>query len=137
QLRGPDVTARVSQVARLPEVRRWLLGVQRELGRAGSLVADGRDMGTVVFPDAEVKVFLVADLEERARRRLRQDGVADPDEAAVRAEAARIRERDRVDSEREHSPLRRPDGALEVDTTGLDFEAQVQRVLEAVAAVGR
>ena len=73
QLRSPDVTGRVSAVASLPAVRDWLLGVQRAVGAHGNLVADGRDMGTVVFPDADVKIFLVAGLEERARRRLLQD----------------------------------------------------------------
>jgi 3-phosphoshikimate 1-carboxyvinyltransferase len=132
QLRSPEVTAAVSNVARLPAVREWLLGVQRSAAEHGNLVADGRDMGTVVFPEADLKVFLVADLEERARRRLIQDGGVDPSARSVSAEAARIRERDRVDSDREHSPLSRPEGAMEVDTTHLDFEEQVDAILRRV-----
>jgi cytidylate kinase len=92
-------------------------------------------MGTVVFPGAEVKVFLTADLPERARRRLNEQGVADPSTAELVREAARIGERDRGDSEREFSPLRRPEGALELDTTRLTFEKQVEAILRRVHEV--
>lgn len=135
ELRTPRVTARVSELAGLPPVRAWLLGIQRSAGRRGRLVADGRDMGTVVFPDAEVKVFLTADLAERARRRLRQQGVDRPAEAELAREIERIGARDRTDTERAHSPLRRPEGALEVDTTRLDFEQQVEAILRRVRAL--
>lgn len=132
ELRGPDVTRHVSRLARLRAVRERLLGLQRDAGRRGQLVADGRDMGTVVFPDAEVKVFLVADLEERARRRLGDQGREDPGPGEIREEAERIRLRDRQDEEREHSPLRRPEDALVLDTTRLSFEEQVEAVLRRV-----
>lgn len=132
ELRGEAVTAAVSEAARVPAVRARLLGLQREAGRAGGLVADGRDMGTVVFPDAAVKVFLVADLEERARRRLIQMGTVEPSPEAVLAEAERIRRRDVVDSSREASPLARPEGALELDTTDLSFDEQVEAIVRAV-----
>jgi cytidylate kinase len=133
QLRTPDVTRRVSRLARLPAARACLLELQRAAGDEGGLVADGRDMGTVVFPDADVKIFLVADLEERARRRLLQDGEpADPETIAAEAEA--IRRRDELDSERDISPLRKPEGAVEIDTTGLSFEDQVNAI---VSRVGR
>lgn len=134
ELRSPEVTRHVSHLARLPAVRERLLGLQREAGRRGRLVADGRDMGTVVFPDAEVKVFLVAELEERTRRRLADQGREDPGPGEIRAEAERIRQRDRQDENREHSPLRRPDDALVLDTTDLSFEEQVEAVLERVRA---
>jgi len=133
ELRGREVTGHVSTVAGLGAVRAWLLERQREAGRLGRLVADGRDMGTVVFPDADAKVFLVADLEERARRRLGDHGVTAPRGDEVAEEAARLRDRDARDSEREVSPLRRPEDALELDTTGLTFEEQVQAILEWVA----
>jgi 3-phosphoshikimate 1-carboxyvinyltransferase len=132
ELRSARVTAAVSTVARLPGVREWLLTVQRRIAEHGNLVADGRDMGTVVFPDADLKVFLVADLEERARRRLIQDGDRHPSPESVAAEARRIDERDRLDSERKASPLRRPEGAVELDTTHLDFEEQVEAILQHV-----
>ncbi len=102
------------------------------MGANGNLVADGRDMGTVVFPDADVKIFLVAILEERARRRLLQDHGREPDMAEVQEEARRIEQRDQADQSRNHSPLRRPEDAVEVDTTGLSFEDQVALILRRV-----
>ena len=135
ELRSPSVTSQVSGLAGLGVVRAWLLGIQREAGRPGRLVADGRDMGTVVFPGAEAKVFLTADLRERARRRLNEQGMTDPSEADLALEATRIGERDRGDSEREFSPLRCPEGALELDTTRLTFEEQVEAILRHVSEV--
>ncbi len=131
-LRSLEVTSSVSAVAGLPAVRDWLLDVQRSVGAHGNLVADGRDMGTVVFPDADVKIFLVASLEERARRRLLQDHGREPDVAEVQEEARRIDQRDQADRSRSHSPLRRPEHALEVDTTGLPFDDQVSLILRRV-----
>ena len=132
ELRSAEVTGHVARVASLPAVRLWLLGTQRELGGEGNLVADGRDMGTVVFPDAHLKVFLVAGLEARARRRLLQVGEAHPTPDEVFAEAERLRDRDRTDSGRDLSPLRRPDDAFDVDTTALSFEEQVTLILKRV-----
>jgi cytidylate kinase len=132
ELRSSEVTGCVSAVAGLPAVRDWLLGVQRSLGAHGNLVADGRDMGTVVFPDADVKIFLVAGLEERARRRLLQDTGREPTSGEIQEEAQRIEQRDQSDQTRDHSPLKRPDNALEVDTTALPFEDQVALILRRV-----
>jgi cytidylate kinase len=134
ELRTPQVTALASPLARIPAARAALLDLQRQAGQRGRLVADGRDMGTVVFPDADVKVFLVADLRERARRRLLEQGSAAPDEAELAAEAARIGERDERDAGRAVSPLRRPDDAVDLDTTRLGFEEQVQAVVALVAS---
>jgi len=131
-LRSPAVTACVSAVAGLPAVRDWLLGVQRSVGAQGNLVADGRDMGTVVFPDADVKIFLVAGLEERARRRLLQDHIGEPTVDEIEEEAERIEQRDQADRTRSHSPLRQPEQAVEVDTTELSFEDQVSLILRRV-----
>jgi cytidylate kinase len=132
ELRSAEVTKHVSAVASLAVVREWLLGIQRALGEHGNLVVDGRDMGTVVFPDADLKVFLVAGLEARARRRLLQDSGAAPSATDITAEAGRIEERDRSDSDRELSPLRRPEGAFDVDTTALSFQEQVSLILRRV-----
>ena len=134
ELRSPEVDAHVSAVARLPAVRAWLLGRQREVGAEGSLVGDGRDLGTVVFPEAEVKIFLVADLAERARRRLRQTGRDPASEDEVAAEADRLRARDRIDAARGIAPLRKADDALEVDGTRLSFDEQVRAILAVVRA---
>jgi cytidylate kinase len=135
ELRSPAVTSQVSRLAGLAVVRAWLLGIQREAGRPGRLVADGRDMGTVVFPGAEAKVFMTADLPERARRRLNEQGVTAPSAAQLVREAERIGERDRGDSEREVSPLRRPEGALDLDTTHLTLAEQVEAILRHVSEV--
>jgi cytidylate kinase len=130
ELRTPEVTAKVSALARLPGPRRVLLDVQRAAGATGRLVADGRDMGTVVFPDADVKVFLVAAVEERARRRLGEAGVPRPTGRQLADEIARISERDRTDTERDLSPLRAPVDARVVDTTALAFDEQVRMIAD-------
>ncbi len=132
ELRSPEVTACVSTVASLPAVREWLLDAQRRVGTHGNLVADGRDMGTVVFPDADVKIFLVAGLEERARRRLLQDHGREPHAREIEEEACRIDQRDQADRTRSHSPLRQPEHAVELDTTGLSFDDQVSLILRQV-----
>jgi CMP/dCMP kinase len=129
EIRAPAVNAGVSLMARVPAVRHWLLGRLRAAARDGDLVADGRDMGTVVFPEADLKFFLVADPEVRARRRLGEFGVSHPAPAELAAEARRLLQRDRLDSEREHAPLRRAPDAIVVDTTALDFEEQVELIL--------
>jgi len=132
ELRTERVTASASRLSSFAAVRAALLGLQRAAGRHGRLVADGRDMGTVVFPDADVKFFLVADLRERARRRLAERGVTGPDDEALAAEAEAIADRDRRDSTRVESPLRRPEGATVVDTTRMTVEEQVGVIVRKV-----
>ena len=128
-LRSAEVTEHVSHLARLPAARGALLDLQRQAGAYGRLVADGRDMGTVVFPDADLKVYLVADLEERARRRILEREPSEPDPEELAREARRLDARDTRDSERTHSPLRKPEDAWELDTTGLSFQEQVAAVV--------
>jgi CMP/dCMP kinase len=128
QIREADVNANVSAMARVPAVRDWLLDTLRAAARSHDLVADGRDMGTVVFPGAELKVFLVADPAERARRRLLQMGLP-TDDASLDAEILRIEERDRTDASRAAAPLRQADDARVLDTTGLSFDEQVERIV--------
>ena len=128
-IRSPEVNAHVSRMAAVPGVREWLLDALRSAGETGGLVADGRDIGTVVFPDAELKVFLVCDASERARRRLREQGVPDPDQGALGAEVARLADRDRQDAGRAVAPLLRAADAVQLDTTELDFGAQVRAIV--------
>ncbi len=135
RLRASGVTRHVSRLSRVPAVREALLEVQRRVAERGGLVADGRDMGTVVFPHAHAKFFLVASLERRAARRLAERGQDDPDDRAVAAEAQALRERDQSDATRALAPLRRPEDATVIDTTQLSFEDQVTRVVEAVRAL--
>ena len=128
-IRQPDVTSLVSQVSSFPLVRRHLVQRQREIGINGGVVMDGRDIGSVVFPNAQVKVFLVADLEARTLRRLADEqakGFA-IDEDSLRDQIAR---RDKLDSERAASPLKKPDGAVEIDTTNLTIDEQVKKIID-------
>jgi cytidylate kinase len=136
EIRLPEVNAHVSRMAAVPAVRTWLMGALREAGARGGLVADGRDIGTVVFPDAELKVYLVADPRERARRRLLEQGLASPSPEDVEAEAARLQGRDEIDSTREVAPLARADDAVELDTTRLDFAHQVDEIVRMARARG-
>jgi cytidylate kinase len=124
QIRTPQVSERASEVAARPEVRERLVELQRGLIAGGDYVAEGRDIGTVVAPDAELKVFLTASPEERARRRAAETG-ADAEEV-LRDQ----RQRDERDSTREHSPLSAADDAIEVDTTGLQIDEVVRRIVE-------
>lgn len=125
-IRTPAVTAMASEVAADPEVRERLVEMQRELIVGGDYVAEGRDIGTVVAPGAEVKVFLTASPEERARRRAEQEGRPAEDVLAEQ------RERDARDESREHSPLRAAADAVDLDTTGLDVDEIVARIVALV-----
>nr|WP_239121551.1 bifunctional pantoate--beta-alanine ligase/(d)CMP kinase [Spirulina major] len=129
-IRSPEVTANVSAVAKHPAVRHHLVEQQRHWGEKGGLVAEGRDIGTHVFPDAEVKIFLTASVSERARRRL-QD-LKDRGYGLVFQEEleAQIRERDRLDSTRKMAPLRQASDAIEVQTDGLTIEQVIQEILQ-------
>jgi len=128
-IRTPAVTAAVSRVSQIPAVRRAMGRLQRELAAAGGTVLDGRDIGTVVVPDACCKIFLTATAAERARRRwleMREKGF-EPDLAVLRRE---MEERDRQDSERELAPLVQAADAVALDTTGLGIEAVVERIVQ-------
>jgi cytidylate kinase len=127
-IRAPEVTEAASRVATNPKVRAALVRKQRGLLAAGDWVAEGRDIGTVVAPDAEVKVFLTASAEERARRRAEELG-ADV-ETVLRDQALR----DAQDSAREHSPLELAPGAVELDTTGLTVDQVVEGIVPLVEA---
>jgi cytidylate kinase len=129
EIRRPEVSEAASRVAADPEVRAAMVARQRELVHAGDWVAEGRDIGTVVAPDAELKIYLEADPHERARRRAAELGA---DQATVLAEQRLRDERDRT---REASPLRAAPGATVLDTTGLTVEQVVARVVELVRPV--
>ena len=130
-IRSEAVTREVSRVAAMPAVREFVNALLRAAAREGGVVMDGRDIGTVVFPDAEVKVFLVADAGERARRRLLERGLT-PDACGLRAETDALVSRDARDAGREVAPLRPAEDAVELDTTGLGFAEQVRRVVALV-----
>ena len=125
-IRTPEVSEAASKVATNQAVRAALVRKQRELLAHGDWVVEGRDIGTVVAPDAAVKIFLTADAEERARRRAAELGT---DTATVLRDQAI---RDENDATREHSPLRPADGSIELDTTGLNVQDVVARIVELV-----
>jgi len=130
EIRTPEVTERSSVVSSYTAVRDALLDLQRSIGRRHNSVFEGRDIGTVVFPDADVKVFLTADARERARRRLAQiEGGDITDEALDRIETE-IERRDERDRNRDVAPLRKADDAVEIDSTDLDIPEVVECIVE-------
>lgn len=133
-IRTPAIDAAAAQVARHPAVRRTLVARQREYGRGGAIVMEGRDIGTVVFPGADVKIYLDASPEERARRRALDPAHASPKGRELSEVASALAERDRSDSTRAVSPLAVAPDAVVVDTTGLSVEDVVARVLDIVRA---
>jgi len=135
ELRGEDCGEAASRVAAVPAVRDALLARQRAFRRRPGLVADGRDMGTVVFPDAPLKLFLTASPEERAQRRHKQL-IAKGISARVPALLQDIQERDRRDSERRVAPLKPADDAVLLETSGLSPEQVFERAMELVEAHG-
>jgi len=131
-IRTPEVDRAVPKVARWPKIRENMIRLQRDFGREAGVVMEGRDIGTVVFPDAAVKVFLDAAVEERARRRMAESG---PGPGAERG--AGMLRRDEVDRTRVRSPLQEARDAIRIDSTDLTIEQVVSRVLEAAARAGR
>ena len=133
ELHAPEVDRRVSIVSRQPLVRGALLETQRQLASIGRIILAGRDIGTVVLPDAEVKLYLEVSIEERARRRSAERGLAadSPEAGAILAD---LRRRDHIDSSREVAPLRVPDDALIVSSDGRRFEDTVAEVVAIIRA---
>ena len=126
--RTEAASAAASRVATIPAVRTRLVELQREMAGNDLLVMEGRDIGTVVFPDAKYKFFLTASPEERAKRRLLQDGF-ELEPELLQKTAAAIAERDKVDSTRAVSPLKQADDAILVDSSDMSKEETVQHIL--------
>lgn len=127
-IQAPEIAVLASQFSTRAEVREKMVALQQEIGKDGGVVLDGRDIGTVVFPDAELKVFLIASAEARAKRRfleLTSKGMT-VDLSSLTRE---IEDRDKRDSERKLSPLRKAEDAIELDTTSLGIEEQVAKVV--------
>lgn len=129
RIRTMEVSSKVSQVAAIPEVRSKLVALQQEMGKNKGVVMDGRDIGTTVFPDAELKIFVTASSEVRARRRydeLKAKGMPADYEEIKR----NVEERDYIDSHREVSPLRKADDAIELDNSNMSITEQKQWLME-------
>lgn len=130
-IRLPEISMYASAISAIQGVRDFLMEMQRSLARERSVIMDGRDIGTVVLPDADVKIFLYADVEVRARRReleLRQRGTPKPYEEVLRE----MEERDYNDTHRAAAPLRAADDAIMVDTSSMDFDASLALLLDVI-----
>ncbi|MFD5261416.1 (d)CMP kinase [Bacillus wiedmannii] len=133
-IRTPEVTNQVSIVAKHRLVREEMVRRQQELAEKGGVVMDGRDIGTHVLPDAEVKIFMLASVEERAERR-HLENINKGFDSNLEQLKKEIAQRDKLDSEREVSPLKKADDALELDTTSLSIEEVVQKIMSIVSGV--
>lgn len=137
EIRLPEVTNMVSPVSTVQEVRTLMVKEQRAMGTEGGIVLEGRDIGTIVFPNADLKIFMRADARERAVRRKKElegKGVT----VMLDVLEQEILDRDRIDSERSVSPLKKADDAIEVDTTHLSIDQQVEFIVtKANAIIGR
>ncbi|MBI5975349.1 (d)CMP kinase [Staphylococcus canis] len=127
-LRENDVTEHVSYVASQEEVRSFLVKLQKELAEAKGIVMDGRDIGTTVLPNAEVKVYMIASVDERAKRRLKDNQLRGI-ESNLEQLKEDISKRDEYDMNRKISPLKKADDAVEIDTTGLSIDEVTQRII--------
>ena len=131
QIRLPEISMYASAVSAIPPVRDYLLEMQRDMARRSSVIMDGRDIGTVVLPDAQVKIFLTADVEVRARRRtaeLELRGTTKPFEQVLEE----MKQRDWADSHRDAAPLQEAEDAIRVDTTDMDFQQSKEAIMQVI-----
>ena len=129
-IRTPAVTANVSQVAAQPAVRRFLVQQQRRYGKHGGMVVEGRDMGTHVFPAADLKIFLTASVRERARRRLKDFQAQGVEEISLEQLEKDIQLRDEKDSQRQFAPLKKAVDAITIDTDNLTIEEVTAKIID-------
>lgn len=132
-IRDLIVAEKVSEVAALKDVRVFAVAAQQKMGEKKGIVMDGRDIGTVVFPEAELKIFMTADNAVRVERRFKEMVVKNPN-VTIEEVAENIQMRDYIDSNREHSPLRQADDAIVIDNTNLTREQQLQKALDLARA---
>lgn len=128
-IRTPEVNGKVSEIARMPAVRTELVRMQRKMGEIGNVVAEGRDQTTIVFPDADLKIYLVADLDVRAERRYKEfseKGI----EIDIEEVKDNLKKRDNIDSSREVGPLMKAENAIEVDTSKLSVDEEFEILIE-------
>ena len=128
EIRKPVVSQNVSDIAAIREVREKMVDLQRKFSESKNVILDGRDIGTVVFPNADVKIFLIADAKERANRRYREL-VAKGENVKIEEIYENILKRDKIDSTRKESPLKKADDAIEVDTTSKNIEEVKNEIL--------
>lgn len=131
EIRKPIVSENVSDIAAIREVREKMVDLQRKFSESKNVILDGRDIGTVVFPNADVKIFLVADAKERANRRYKEL-VAKGENVRIEEIYENILKRDEIDSTRKESPLKKADNAIEVDTTSKNIEEVKNEILNII-----
>ena len=133
KIRGLDVANFVSEISTIPAIRTFLVKLQQEIGKEGGIVMDGRDIGTVVFPNADVKFFISASLKTRAKRRFEELKAKNNNEETILEEVeANLRKRDKIDSERKHSPLKVAEDAIMVDTEKFTKKEQLDYVIKKI-----
>ncbi|MFC2135045.1 (d)CMP kinase [Bacteroidota bacterium] len=135
QIRTPEVSAMVSEISRIGEVREELVKKQREIGAQGGMVAEGRDTTTVVFPDADIKIYLTASLESRVDRRYKEF-IANGQNISREEVKANIEKRDVIDSGRSISPLKKADDAIEIDNTSTPIDKEIENILKIIEEKG-
>ena len=131
EIRGENISILVSKYSSIPLVRKYLVSLQKELGKEKKIVVEGRDITTVVFPDAEIKIFMTADIETRAKRRFEEMKTNNP-ETTFSDVLNNLKERDTKDSNRLDSPLRVAEGSEIIDTTHLEIDEQVKKIIDLI-----
>lgn len=134
KIRSQEVNSKVSDISRIKEVRTELVKLQRKFGKNNNLIVEGRDTTTVVFPNADLKIFLTADVSERAKRRqleFLEKGIT----VSISEVESSIKNRDKIDSGREVSPLKKAEDAVEVDTTNLTVQEEIERIINRVKKI--
>ncbi len=134
RIRSIQVSENVSEVATMPKVRSYINNLMRNAIKKGIYIAEGRDLGTVVFPDAALKFYMIADVNERARRRL-SELKAEDEKITFEKVKKSIKERDQKDSKRAVDPLRKAEDAIEIDTTHTSFEQQVEKICSQIEEI--
>ncbi|MBN2572018.1 MAG: (d)CMP kinase [Ignavibacteriales bacterium] len=132
KIRTPEVNSKVSEVSVIPEVRQELVRMQKEIGSKNNLVAEGRDTTTVVFPYADIKIFLTASIDERAKRRFKEFQEK-AEKISLEDTKKNLEKRDNIDSNRKISPLQKAEDAIEIDTTNLSITEEIDLILEKIS----
>ncbi|MFA3782767.1 (d)CMP kinase [Melioribacteraceae bacterium 4301-Me] len=136
KIRSAEINDKVSDISKIPEVRAELVKIQRKLGEDGNLIAEGRDTTTVVFPDADLKIYLTASIDERARRRHKEfleKGI----NISLDEVKANLEKRDKLDSERDVSPLKKADDAIEFDNTNISIADEIETLLKKIKEIDK
>lgn len=130
-IRTPEVSEKVSEISRIPEIRTELVKIQRRMAERGSIVAEGRDITTVVFPNADVKIFMTATVDVRTERRYKEF-IEKGMDVTIEEVKENLEKRDRIDSGRKVSPLRKAEDAVELDTTDLTVEEELKKIIDLI-----